>query len=104
MRINAAESRMITELGKNDCRRVIDAARANWLIMEAVGGFSANGGSLDDPKPRRFSRVALTALLSKGLVELRKEVGGAHPEKWYGLTALGWETYSGSCSTGSPLR
>lgn len=99
-----AELRIITELGKNDCRRVIDATRANWLIMESVGGFSANGGSLDDPKPRRFSRIALSALLSKGLIELRKEVGGSHPEKWYGLTALGWSAYSESCTSGCPPR
>lgn len=99
-----AELRMITELGKNDCRRVIDAARAKCLIMESVGGFSANGGSLDDPKPRRFSRIALSTLLSKGLIELRKEVEGSRPEKWYGLTALGWTAYSESCTGSCPPR
>jgi hypothetical protein len=91
--MNAAELRMITELGKNHSRRVIVAERAKWIVMEATGGFSANGGSLGDPKCRRFSRSALDALLKKGLVKLCADLNGSHPEKHYGLTAEGMAVY-----------
>lgn len=91
--MNRAEERMLLELGKNDCRRLIDAARSKWLIIAAVGGFSANGGSLDDPRHRRFSRAALASMIAKGLIELRKDVVGSYPEKWYGLTAHGRKMY-----------
>lgn len=86
--MNPAEMRMLNELSKNLARRVIDGGDEKKLVMEAVGGFGAYGGSLGDPKHRVFSRKALSALLEQGYLKLINEF---QKEKHYSLSEKGYE-------------